>query len=114
MLSAKELLTKCKSFDLPELVNHLLVKKDPVVANAIASRDYEEERNVANYYASSQQLLKVLHLSVKINLKNIIAKSKIIFKKVTALDNGRLYVHISNRQRLTMPSTGLSDHLHRR
>ena len=62
MLSAKELLTKCKSFDLPELVNHLLVKKDPIVANAIASRDYEEERNVANYYASSQQLLKVLHL----------------------------------------------------
>jgi DNA polymerase alpha subunit A len=63
MLSAKELLTKCKSFELNELVSHCLYspqlnKPTPIMP----SRDYEEEKNVAAYYTSSQLLLKYLQL----------------------------------------------------
>lgn len=56
MISAKELLTKCKSFDLPELVQHILFKKE---AQTGISRDYEEEKNVGHYYNSSQLIMKV-------------------------------------------------------
>ena len=58
MLSAKELLSKCKSFDLTELVNHVLK------INTSQIRDLEEEKNVSNYYASSQLLLKFLQLTM--------------------------------------------------
>jgi hypothetical protein len=43
MICAKELLTKCKSFDLPDLVAHILKDKRMV-------RDFEEEKCVENYY----------------------------------------------------------------
>ena len=58
MLSAKELLTKCKSFDLTDLVNHVLK------INTSLTRNLEEEKNVSGYYASSQQLLKFLQLTM--------------------------------------------------
>ncbi len=62
MLSAKELLTKCKSFDLVDLVNHILLKKDPNMG--LVQRDYEEEKNVANFYSSSNNLIKFLQLAM--------------------------------------------------
>ena len=58
MISAKELLNKCKSYDLPELVNHLLLKKDPTLTSS-NGRDFEEEKNVASYFNNSQSILKV-------------------------------------------------------
>ena len=58
MLSSKELLTKCKSFDLTDLVNHVLK------INTSLTRNLEEEKNVAGYYASSQMLLKFLQLTM--------------------------------------------------
>ncbi|CAF0727616.1 unnamed protein product [Brachionus calyciflorus] len=61
MISAKELLTKCKSFDLNELVSHILYKKDKT---SILERDYEEEKNVAGFYANSQLLMKFLQLAM--------------------------------------------------
>ena len=57
MLSAKELLTKCKSFDLPDLVNHILHKKDNA-SSSIIQRDHEEEKNVAVCYTNSGFLIK--------------------------------------------------------
>jgi len=57
MLSAKELLTKCKSFDLSDLVAHVLKDKKNV-------RDYEEEKNVANYYNNSNLMIKFLQLAM--------------------------------------------------
>ncbi|RNA18984.1 DNA polymerase alpha catalytic subunit [Brachionus plicatilis] len=61
MISAKELLSKCKSFDLNELVSHVLYKKDK---SSILERDYEEEKNVAAFYANSQLLIKFLQLAM--------------------------------------------------
>jgi DNA polymerase alpha subunit A len=58
MLSAKELLTKCKSFDLIDLVQHIL--KIDVTVN----RNLDEEKQVANYYANSQLLIKFLQLTM--------------------------------------------------
>lgn len=58
MLSAKELLTKCKSFDLTDLISHVL-KIDTSL-----NRNLEEEKNVSNYYSSSQLLLKFLQLTM--------------------------------------------------
>jgi DNA polymerase alpha subunit A len=60
MISAKELLTKCKGYDLNDLVSHVLFKKE----NNSLTRDFEEEKNVANYYNSSQSLLKFLQLAM--------------------------------------------------
>lgn len=61
MISAKELLTKCKSFDLNELVSHVLYKKDK---SSILERDYEEEKNIPAFYANSQLLIKFLQLTM--------------------------------------------------
>lgn len=57
MISAKELLSKCKSFDLPDLVAHILKDKKMV-------RDFEEEKCVENYYTSSNLMLKFLQLAM--------------------------------------------------
>ncbi len=57
MISAKELLTKCKSFDLVELTAHILKDKKSV-------RDYEEEKNVEKYYTSSALMVKFLQLAM--------------------------------------------------
>ena len=59
MMSAKELLTKCKSFDLNELASHILFKKEPQPV-----RNFDEENNVANFFNSSQLLLKFIQLSM--------------------------------------------------
>lgn len=60
MISAKELLNKCKSYDLPELVNHLqLFKNDPSAQAAHQARDFEEEKNVANCYATGKSVMNV-------------------------------------------------------
>ena len=64
MLSSKELLTKCKSFDLVDLVAHILHKKQPNDAVVQQQRDYDEEKNVSNYYGNSQLLLKFLQLAM--------------------------------------------------
>lgn len=57
MISAKELLSKCKSFDLPDLVSHILKDKKAI-------RDYEEEKNVEKYYANSNLMIKFLQLAM--------------------------------------------------
>lgn len=57
MISAKELLSKCKSFELPELVSHILKDKKTI-------RDYEEEKNVEKYYANSNVMIKFLQLAM--------------------------------------------------
>lgn len=64
MISAKELLTKCKSFDLNELVAHILFKKENSSANPNLTRDFDEEKNVLAYYNSSQLILKLLQLAM--------------------------------------------------
>ena len=61
MISAKELLTKCKSFDLPELVSHILFKKDK---SAMLKRDVEEEKNITVCYNNSNSLIKFLQLAM--------------------------------------------------
>jgi DNA polymerase alpha subunit A len=61
MISAKELLTKCKSFDLNELVSHILFKKDK---SGMLKRDFEEEKNVLACYNSSATLVKYLQLAM--------------------------------------------------
>ncbi len=57
MISSKELLTKCKSFDLPDLIAHILKDKKSI-------RDYEEEKNVESYYTSSAMMIKFLQLAM--------------------------------------------------
>lgn len=57
MISAKELLSKCKSFELAELSSHILKDKKSI-------RDYEEEKNVEKYYSSSPLMIKFLQLAM--------------------------------------------------
>lgn len=73
MISAKELLTKCKSYDLNELAVHIMGKKDPSVVAALKARDFEEEKNVANFYNSSQQMINFMTLCMQdaTNVSNI-------------------------------------------
>ena len=61
MISSKELLTKCKSFDLAELALHILFRKDK---SSMLKRDPEEERNVAAYYQTSNTLISFLQLAM--------------------------------------------------
>jgi len=57
MISSKELLTKCKSFDLPDLCAHILKDKQ-------TNRDQEQERNIAQYYNNSAAMIKFLQFSM--------------------------------------------------
>lgn len=61
MISAKELLTKCKSFDLNELVSHILFRKDKA---SMFKRDLDQEKNIAAYYANSGSVIKFLQLAM--------------------------------------------------
>jgi DNA polymerase alpha subunit A len=59
MISSKELLTKCKSFDLNELASHILFKKEKA---PVPQRDLDAEKNVAAFYNNSASLFKLLQL----------------------------------------------------
>lgn len=62
MLSAKELITKCKSYDLHDLTQHILYRGEP--QQTLLERNLNEEKQVANYYNSSFLLMKYLGLAM--------------------------------------------------
>jgi DNA polymerase alpha subunit A len=62
MLSAKELITKCKSYDLHDLAQHILFKGNDTPV--LLDRNLDEEKQVAQYYNSSLLLMKYLGLAM--------------------------------------------------
>jgi DNA polymerase alpha subunit A len=62
MSSSKELLTKCKSYDLLDLAQFILYKN--IDEQTILDRNLEEEKQAANYYNSSNLLMKYLGLAM--------------------------------------------------
>lgn len=62
MLSSKELLTKCKSYDLLDLAQFILFKNAD--DHAILDRNLDEEKQAAGYYNSSNLLMKFLGLAM--------------------------------------------------
>ncbi len=67
MLSSKELLTKCKSFDLNELIK--IVLKEESATHGDNGMDFEDNtdaitKNIYEYYSTSQLLLKLIRINM--------------------------------------------------
>jgi hypothetical protein len=64
MLSSKELLTKCKSYDLNELMK--IVLKEESIAHTGNTTNFDEEisKNAYEYYSSSQLLVNLIRMNM--------------------------------------------------